>query len=220
MLILLQARLRSSRLPAKGFLPFFGQTVWERMCDIALAVGGENDVVFATGDLEENSLAKELVERKGVRFRTGHESDVLSRFCEIVKDSRHEHILRITCDNYLAQPQVIDDLAHTAIRDGVGYAYVSPLSHYAGEYIQREVLLSANYSPTPEAREHVTWDIRRSRNVRSIELPRNFCGLRHEFSPTLDTIDDFILMKKLEIRYPGLRSVRCLQTLREIEFLN
>lgn len=218
MIIVLQARLRSSRLPAKGYLPFFGQTVWERMCDIALAVRGANEVVFATGDATGNELARPLIEAKGVHFYSGSEENVLERFCHAVEHSQAEFVTRLTCDNYLALPEVLEGIT-TDVRDGnFDYGHVSPLTHFGGEVIRRELLLdhwrSGKYSSM--AAEHVTYDIRETFTCRKLTLPSDYLGINNTNSPTLDSIDDFVLMKRLESRHPELRSVRCLAAVREI----
>jgi spore coat polysaccharide biosynthesis protein SpsF len=215
----MQGRLRSTRLPAKGFHTFFGQTIWARMCDIALAVKGTNEVYFATGDLPENELGRPVVEAQGVKFFAGSEENVLERFAKIALLSEQEYILRITCDNYLIQPEVIDGLFSAVSAAQADYGYIEPLSHYAGEIIRRSVLLdhwrSQNYSEA--AREHVTWDIRHNSKTKIIKLPSNFMGLNHEKSITLDNIEDFILMKKLESSYPELKNVRCLSVCQQIQ---
>jgi spore coat polysaccharide biosynthesis protein SpsF (cytidylyltransferase family) len=190
------------------------------MCDIALAVRGADEVVFATGDAPGNELARAMVEAKGVRFFIGSETDVLGRFCSLVESTRHEHIVRVTCDNYLVQPEIIEAMLAAAMSASVGYAYVRPLSHYAGEYIHRDVLLAASQSPSPQAREHVTWDIRAGHGSGILALPEDFCGLFHPKSPTLDSIDDFVTMKRLEMDYPGLVNPRCLSLLSTIPELN
>lgn len=215
----MQGRLRSTRLPAKGFHTFFGQTIWARMCDIALAVKGTNEVYFATGDLPENELGRAVVEAQGVKFFAGSEENVLERFAKIALLSEQEYILRITCDNYLIQPEVIDGLYSAVSAAQADYGYVEPLSHYAGEIIRRSVLLdhwrSQNYSAA--AREHVTWDIRHNPKTKMIKLPSNYLGLNHENSITLDNIEDFIFMKKLESTQPALKNVRCLSACQQIQ---
>ncbi|MBA4135858.1 MAG: hypothetical protein C0518_00920 [Opitutus sp.] len=218
MLIILQGRVRSTRLPAKGFLPFFNQVVWERMCDIALAVRGAEQIVFATGDAPENQIAKPLVEAKGIRFFSGSEENALDRFCRVAETSTSEYIVRITCDNYLVQPEVIEGLFAAAREARADYGYVAPLSHYAGEVIRRETLLAGwragSYSAL--AREHITWDIRENAAISRVVLPEDYLALDHEHSVTLDTVDDFVRMKKLEQTMPGLRPVRCLEAVRGI----
>src|ERR1017187_9280429 len=103
MMVVLQGRLRSTRLPGKGYFTFFGQTLWERACDIALAVRSVQKVVFATGDLSENCLMRPLIEAKGVGFLAGSENNVLQRFWQAIEGYSGEYLVRITCDNYLVQ---------------------------------------------------------------------------------------------------------------------
>ncbi|MDB4492507.1 hypothetical protein N9200_00670 [Akkermansiaceae bacterium] len=218
MLIIMQGRLRSTRLPAKGFLPFFGQTVWERMCDIALEISGENQVVFATGNLPENKIAQSVIEAKGVRFYAGSEDDVLRRFCRVAENSNAEYVVRLTCDNYLVQPDVVEGLVSEVSTADADYGYISPLSHYAGEVIRRQVLLKSwrSGSSSDMAIEHVTWDIRQDPKVSKVVLPDDYLGLCHEKSVTLDSIEDFIRMKALERDCPELKAPRCLEAVSSI----
>jgi len=218
MIIVLQGRLRSTRLPGKGFFTFFGQTIWERMCAIAREVRGAQEVVFATGDLPENELIRPVVEATGVRFLAGSEDNVLERFCQAVRASRAEYVGRITCDNYLIQPEFIEALAESVQAARADYGYIEPLSHYAGEIVRREVLLEefarGNYSPL--AREHVTYDIRQSATLVKTILPADFGGVDHRRSVTLDNLEDLIQLKRLEQTHPALARVRCVEELRKI----
>lgn len=218
MIIVMQGRLRSTRLPGKGFFTFFGQTIWERMCDIALAVEGVDEVVFATGDIKENELMRPLVEAKQVRFFKGSEDNVLQRYVEAIKHYRGEYLIRLTCDNYLVQPEILENMIAAAKTSDTDYVYVQPLSHYAGEVVSCEAL-RASYRKgyTPKAREHVTWDIRESGNYKILSLPSGFLGVDHAASETLDTLEDLIRMKRLEQDCSFLSSVRCLEQLRTMK---
>jgi len=221
MIIVMQGRVRSSRLPGKGFFTFFGQTLWERLCDIALEVRGAREVVFATGDHAENRLVQPLIESKGVRFFMGSEDNVLQRYCDVVKDSSAEYVVRLTCDNYLIQPELVEALAAAVKEKKADYGFIEPLSHYAGEVIRREVLLQEYQSGkyTAMGREHVTYDIRQSKTYRQVTLPNNFGGVDHQHSLTLDTLDDLVVMKKLERSHPGLIRLRCLEELRKVDLV-
>ena len=218
MIVVMQGRVRSTRLPGKGFFTFFGQTIWERMCDIALDVRSVDEVVFATGDLPENHLIRPLVESRGVRFFAGSEDNVLERFCKALEGKDTDYVVRVTCDNYLIQPDVIEGLVAAVRAVDADYGYVEPLSHYAGEVVRfdtlRECWASGHYSLL--AREHVTWDLRNSTATSKATLPPNFLNLDHDRSPTLDTIEDLVLMKRLEATEPGLRPVRCLDAVRRL----
>lgn len=215
----MQGRVRSLRLPGKGFFTFFGQTLWERMCDIGKEIRGANEVVFATGDHVENRLVQPLIESKGVRFFMGSEDNVLQRYCDVVRDSSAEYVVRLTCDNYLIQPELVEALAAAVREKNADYGYIEPLSHYAGEVIRREVLLQEYRSGkyTPLAREHVSYDIRQSTTYRQVTLPADYGGVDHRHSLTLDTLDDLLVMKRLERSYPGLAQPRSLEELRKVD---
>jgi spore coat polysaccharide biosynthesis protein SpsF (cytidylyltransferase family) len=218
MIIVMQGRVRSTRLPGKGFFTFFGQTIWERMCDIAREVRGVSDVVFATGDLPENQLIRPIVESKGVRFFIGSEDNVLERFCLAVDGTDADYVIRITCDNYLVQPDVIENLAAIVRDERAEYGFVEPLSHFAGEVIRVEALREAWACGdiTDLTREHVTWDLRQSRATNKVRLPPDYLGIDHACRLTLDTFEDLILMKTLEAEQPQLEPVRCLDAVRHL----
>ncbi len=214
MIIVLQGRLRSTRLPAKGFFTFFEQLLWERLCDIALSVKGVEEVVFATGSNYENELIRPHVVKKGVRWFVGSEDNVIERFVRSIESYRGKYLIRITCDNYLVQPDLLENLYNLTAEQNADYGYIEPLSHFAGEILRCETLrntYAGNYSK--EAREHVTYDIRNSLATKTVVLPSNFMGVDHTKSVTLDTIDDLITMKKLESLEYNLKEIRCLQTI-------
>jgi len=215
MLVILQGRLKSTRLPCKGFFTFFGQTILERMCDIANEIDFADKVVFATGDIPENYLAKSLVESKGVEFYAGSEENVLERFCDVIRSHPSDYVVRITCDNYLVQPELIEDLYRLVRDNDADYGHISPLSHYCGEIVRSKLLVENLDGGTASgmALEHVTWDIRNSAESKIVALPVGYKSLNHADSLTLDTVDDFLKMKYLEQNRPDLVTVRCLKAL-------
>lgn len=218
MVIVMQGRLHSTRLPGKGFFTFFGQTIWERMCDIALSVKGVEEVVFATGDNPDNELIRPLIEAKGVRFFKASEDNVLQRYYEAIKNYKGDYLIRLTCDNYLIQPDLLEELYKITVKDKADYGYIEPLSHYAGEIIKCSTLREACLgSYSEEAREHVTWDIRNSHSTKKVVLPYSYMGINHKKSITLDTIEDFIKLKKLESLEVALKEIRCLDAIRQVQ---
>lgn len=218
-LVIMQGRLGSTRLPGKGLFTFFGQTVWERMCDIGKAISGAKEVVFATGDRAENYVAKGMIEAKGVRFHAGSEENVLERFALIAEQSNADYVLRFTCDNYLIQPDVVEELIATMHERNADYGYVEPLSHFAGEVIRRELLVqhyqSGDYSEM--AKEHVTWDIRQRSDLKKVILASDLAGIDHHHRITLDTLEDLIHMKKIESQHEDLRHVRSIDSVIKLQ---
>lgn len=215
----MQARVCSERLPGKAFFTFFGQTMIERACSIAKSIQGVDKVVLATGNREENQLLRPLAENMDVEFFVGDEQNVLERFAKVIESYQGEYLLRITCDNYLIQPAVIEGLYEQVCSDNADYGFVAPLSHFSGEIVRCKAIrecYAGHYSG--EAKEHVTWDIRNSADTKITTLPDNFLGLDHNRGITLDTLDDLILLKTLEAQHPELAQPRCLESLISIGY--
>ena len=110
MIVIMQARVGSTRLPGKAFFTFFNQTMVERAISIARSIKGVDRVILATGDREENLALRPYVEAAGAEFFVGSEDNVLERFCQAMDGYEGEYCLRMTCDNYLIQPEVIEQL--------------------------------------------------------------------------------------------------------------
>ena len=92
-----------------------------------------------------------------------------------------------------------------ALKKKIDYAYVSPLSHYAGEVVSKQLFKKKKVSKM--AKEHVTWDFRSSNKIKILKYPKNFLDLNHSKSITLDTINDLVFMKKIEKKFVGLKQV-------------
>lgn len=215
-ILVLQGRVRSTRLPAKGFFHFFDKTVWARMCEIALNCSFADKVIFATGDDGDKYLAQSIAMDSGIELFVGSESNVYERFYKVSKKFPSEYIVRVTCDNYLAQPELLEDIFNLVESQNADYGFIEPLSHYAGEVI-RSSLFDNYRNPSEEAQEHVTWDFRGNDRISKVSLPLDYKGIDHSNSITLDNIDDFILMKKIESSSEVFREVRCVKALQELD---
>lgn len=216
----LQGRVRSSRLPAKGFFTFHQEMLWQRMCRIAKAIEGVDLVYFCTGDIEGNEIIAPVIGEKDVYFQYGSENNVFSRFEKIARNHPNDYLVRITCDNYLVQPKLVSNLLQNVQNGNYDYGFVSPLSHYSGEIIHSRALINyANCSElTPFDVEHVTKGIRESLDTKTLKLSDCFFEIDHNNSVTLDNLQDFYIMKKIERRWPGTANINCLKTLQDINY--
>ena len=215
---ILQARFNSSRLPGKGLFSFFNQTIWERMCDIACDIKICDKVIFAYGGTCYHKELKEHLREKNIEIFTGDENDVYKRFVDVAKKYKPTNIIRITCDNYLVQPDFIEKLYEEYIQTNSEYAYIEPLSHYCGEIIKTDLLFKhwEDGKLSNEAKEHVTYDFRDNASIKKCSLPSNFLDVDHNHSITLDNTDDLVLMKSLEKKYQELKNIRCVEALKTI----
>lgn len=214
MQIVLQARTASSRLPGKIFHTFYGDSILQRMLDIAKEASPLDNIVLTTGSSQTDDTIAQIASQQGVSVIRGDEDNVLHRFYLAVKNSPSDYVMRITCDNYLIQPKVLKAMYQNCIQANSDYCYVKPLSHFSGEIIRRELILdeyNANYSDM--AKEHVTYDIRLRNDINILELPDNFMGINHRHRITLDNLSDLLFMKSLETECLSFKEVDCLDAL-------
>lgn len=218
MLAIIQCRLRSKRLPGKVLHTFFGETILQRLIGIAQNVPSVDRVVVAYGGQYGSSIAeKETIEKKA-EFFIGSEEDVSSRFVQLASSSLSPYIARMTCDNYLIQPALVENLYQMTVSGDYSYGYVEPLSHYCGEIIKSKELLEyfSKGNKTHEDCEHVTPGFRKYIREHSLILPCDLGNLDHSRSKTLDTLEDLLHLKYLEREYPALKGYNCLDVLQRI----
>tara|TARA_B100001093_G_C26452472_1_gene852897 strand:- start:19 stop:735 length:717 start_codon:yes stop_codon:yes gene_type:complete len=220
MLIVLQGRLNSNRLQYKGLFNFFNQTVFERIIDIAKNIRFKKKIIFATSTNKNHEILKKICEDKKILFyqHPGDEENVFKRFETIIKkNKKFKYVLRITCDNYLIQPEIIEYLYKKVIAEKTDYGYIETLSHFSGEIIKSSILLEEGKKKiSNKAKEHVTWDIRNSNRYKKTILPKNLFDIDHQKSPSLDTLDDLIKLNSYQYKYPKLAKIRNLSQIKKI----
>ena len=214
MLIVLQARAASSRLPGKIFHTFYGDSIVTRMLNIAKEISPLENIVLTTGSSRTDDRVAWIASRYGVSVVRGDEDNVLKRFYLAAKNNPTDYVMRITCDNYLIQPKILKAMYENCINVKCDYCYVEPLSHFSGEIIRRELILDEyNASYSDMAKEHVTYDIRQRNDINILKLPDNFMGVNHKYRITLDDLADLLFMKALETDNLSFKEVDCLDAL-------
>lgn len=117
--VIIQARLGSSRLPAKVLLPLpTGRTVIEEVIYRAKQIEGVDEVVVAIPEKDAAILERYI----SVRCVKGSETDVLSRYWMAAKIAAADVIVRITADCPMLDPAVCSGVVATRRRYNVGYA--------------------------------------------------------------------------------------------------
>jgi spore coat polysaccharide biosynthesis protein SpsF len=139
------------------FLPINETTVLGATIDQILASKLVKEVIIATPDDQIVEYAK----ANGIRYFKGSEENVLERFLECAKFFKLEHIVRITADCPLIDPQIIDETLGLYLCSGA-FEYVNNFSKkflegQACEVFSFEVLQQMNeLACTAHDREHVT----------------------------------------------------------------
>lgn len=200
---IIQARMRSSRLPGKVLMDIAGKTMLENVVERAKQAETLDEIAIATTtNKESESIVKICRERGWLCFR-GSEDDVLDRYYRTALAFKASIIVRITGDCPLISPRVIDKAVREFLSCSPDIDYVSNvlvrtypigldvevMSFSALLRMWREATLS-------EDREHVTLYIRnnldkfRTVNIRSdtdrscikwsVDTPRDLEKVRAE----------------------------------------
>jgi spore coat polysaccharide biosynthesis protein SpsF len=197
-LVILQARMGSSRLPGKVLAPLGDRSVLSH-CIARLVAAGVGDVVVATTTRPEDEAVVAEAGAAGVAVMRGPVDDVLGRFVAAAAGWTGPDVVRATADNPFVDIEcaarllrVLDAGADYAIEEGL------PVGA-AVEAMRTEVLREAGaLARTPYEREHVTPFIRQSGGrfaVRSVPAP--FELRRPSLRLTVDTRQDLQFVRSL-----------------------
>ncbi len=199
--IILQARLDSSRLPSKVLLPLAGKSVIEHILERLSLSKEADEVAVAVPEVEKDGKLSSLVNRLGYRVILGPEHDVLSRYIISAYETSAEIVVRATADNPLVEPSVIDKQIRF-IRENPEIDYVFtrrlPLG-VSTETFPRKTLEKLDYlAKAPLHREHVTYYLVENPDpfrIRFLQAPSEL--ERPSYRLTLDTEEDYAVFKEI-----------------------
>ncbi len=109
-LIVVQARMGSSRLPGKVALPLAGAPLLVRMLERLKAVETPVELCVATSVDPADDRIVELAEEAGVRHYRGHPLDCLNRHFGAAQDAKADYVVKIPSDCPLIDPAIVDEV--------------------------------------------------------------------------------------------------------------
>lgn len=120
-LAVLQARTASTRMPGKVMAPICGEPmIWRQLERIRTARSISKVVVATTVDPSDDGLAAFLLGR-GCSVHRGEFKNVLGRFSACAEAWDASHVVRLSADCPLIDPQLIDAAVGLALKTGVDY---------------------------------------------------------------------------------------------------
>jgi spore coat polysaccharide biosynthesis protein SpsF len=190
--LVLQARLESSRLPAKSLLPLGGRPLIFRVMEALRGVNCGLRILACPEDCAP--VFAPLADEGGFEILPGPREDVLARYCLAVRRFKPDRIVRATGDN----PFVLIDAAE-AIRVeagalGADYAVYFGIPHGSGvECVSAEALLRAEQEAPPGSeREHVCPYLYNHPELFRLHRPlAPLCWQGPELRVTVDTPEDY-----------------------------
>ncbi|MGD0622022.1 MAG: glycosyltransferase family protein [Thermacetogeniaceae bacterium] len=208
--IIVQARMTSTRLPKKILLPVLNKPLLEYQVERLRRVRLCDDLVIATTENKTDDPVVELCRMLQVPYFRGPEEDVLARYFGAALEFEADTVVRITSDCPLIDPEIIDKVIDAFNGHGDRFDYVSnSLKRTYPRGMDTEVLpfnvLKEAYveAVAAEEREHVTPFIYlRPGRYRLGSVVNDVDHANYRL--TVDTREDFELIKLLiEKLYPS-----------------
>ncbi|HZG15377.1 MAG TPA: glycosyltransferase family protein [Candidatus Bathyarchaeia archaeon] len=200
--VIIQARMGSTRLPGKVMKMLSGKTVLAHVVERALAIPGVDEVLIATTIKHEDDRIVEESQRLQIPVWRGSEADVLSRYYDAAIHTKADVIMRITSDCPLLDPEVSGHVLKT-FHDNPETDYVSnTIVRRFPRGLDTEVFsfqaLEAAYQETNESyyREHVTpflYENQQRFRCQSVDGEEDYSHYRW----TLDTSEDWNLIQHI-----------------------
>jgi len=208
-MLVVQARLGSTRLPGKIFKEVLGKPLLHYQLERLRRVQNVEGIVIATTTNPNDQPIVDFCNREGLHCIRGSEEDVLSRYVAAADAFGLDVVVRITSDCPLIDPLLIDKglLCFWQHYKELDYLSICHERTYPVgmdfEIVRTDALKKAFYEATsPYDKEHVTpyiWHHPELFRLGNLQQAKN--QSHHRF--TLDTQEDYMLIKKVfEEHYP------------------
>lgn len=207
--IIVQARMSSSRLPGKILKKVLGKPLLEYQIERLKKVQLADMIVVATTLNGADRAITNLCDHLMIPYFCGSETDVLARYYETALTYQADLIIRVTSDCPLIDPCIIDQVIQFYLDFQIKYDYVSNCLQRTFprgmdiEVLPFTILAQAFDQATKSAdREHVTPFIYRQPNRYRLGHVKYHKDVSH-YRWTVDTPQDFKLIEKIiEKIYP------------------
>lgn len=202
---LVQARVGSTRLPGKILKEICGKTILHHEIDRLKKCKEIDEIVIATTDKKDDDKIVNEAKKLSVKYFRGSENDVLSRFYYAAKENNADIIVRVTSDCPCIDFEILDKML-IYFKDKYKEKQIDYLSNtinrtyprgYDIEIFTFSALEKSYINAEKEyEREHVTpyiYDKTNNFLKLSFENKEDYS----EYRVTLDTIEDFIVIKNI-----------------------
>lgn len=109
-LVILQARMESTRLPGKVLMPICGKPMIELQISRILRSNLISDLVVAIPDTKENDILNDHLKSLNVKVFRGSHHNVYKRYIDTSKKYPSKSIIRLTADCPLVMPDLLDEM--------------------------------------------------------------------------------------------------------------
>lgn len=200
---IIQARIDSSRLPAKIMLDLAGQPVLKRVIQRVKTSNCIHDICVATSEEKTDDLVDHACLSWKVTSYRGSKNNVLNRYFHAAKFMDSDIVVRFTADNPLVDCRLVDEcIKHILANPELQYVTTKrneiPYGSFA-EVFTFDALKEANQKArTAYEKEHVTPYMADSANgMKTCYFEPPLFLKRPELKLSIDTLEDYLRVHKI-----------------------
>jgi spore coat polysaccharide biosynthesis protein SpsF len=197
-IVIIQARMGSSRLPNKVLLPLADKPAIQHVIERARMISGITEVVLATTTSHVDDLLVDFCKTMGVPVYRGSEDDVLDRYYQAAIIHSADVVVRITGDCPLLDPSESTKVVRRILAHHFDYVSTPMLPDGLDTEAMTMAALKCTWKRAEKRseREHVTLHIYSNPSdfrIDSIIYPMD----RSHYRLTLDEKSDYTLLQML-----------------------
>lgn len=207
----LQARMSSTRLPGKVLKPLAGQPMVLRQIERLRRAHRLDDLVVATSTEASDDPLVDALGAAQVKVFRGALDNVLARYIGALDAHPADHVVRLTGDCPLTDPDVLDAALALHLEQAADYTSNTPGSFAFPKGLDVEIITAAALrqaaveASRPEDFEHVTWGIWTRPERWNIAWLKSRNADDGDIRWTVDTPDDYAFVTAI---YEGLYAAR------------
>jgi spore coat polysaccharide biosynthesis protein SpsF len=220
-LVIIQARMGSTRLPGKVLKEIKGKTILQLIIERVNAACYGKNILVATSISERDKQILDFCRKNNIKFFAGSEEDVLDRFLKASEKAKADVVVRVTADCPLVDPQMLDYAVKEQLDLNADYTIVDGLPNgLACEVMSLAAIKTAALMAKERyQREHVMPFMTENPQLFKIVMltpPKEL--QRPELRLSVDTPEDLTVIEKIYERlYDGIHIIDSREVIKLID---
>ena len=212
--ILVAVRLKSQRLKKKALLKLYKKPLIMQLTDRIKKSHLSSEVIWCTSINRGDDELERLGKKNKIKVFRGSEKDVMSRFILAAQKFGTKNIVRVTGDNPLTDPEVIDFLIKKHIKNKNDYTCCNSIPiGTRSEVINLQMLKRCHQLlEDPNSSEYMTWMLDRPDyfKTQDVVFPKKKIN-RSKISLTIDSHNDYknisLIYNHFKEKIPSLEKI-------------
>lgn len=219
---IIQCRMSSQRLPQKAILKLNDHSILEWVIKRSLLAKQLDKVIVATTTLSDDDAVESIANAMGVEVFRGSLDNVMQRYISIIEQDKSDDnpniVVRITADNPLTSPEIIDQVVLHMKQHNLDYCFSSKIPIGCGvDAFKSSILLDLYHQKqlTGKYLEHINLYLLENYlnyHISSIVHPDSQCN-RSDISVTIDTEEDYKKMVRIASHLDDLLTCSIAETI-------